>query len=306
MNVTLRQLRYFQAVVDHGTIAAAADNLHIAQSPLSRQIRQLEQDYGVTLFERQQQRLLLTDAGRHLYQRSQELLNLAAHTGEEMAALGQGSRGRVRVGTIATGIKRLTRAFEQLHPQWPDIRFCFQQGEPLYLERLVNERELDLAIVQRPVEISGLAAQPLAQLQFAALFADQIPANPPLTLARLAELPLALLRRNSRSGAFEQIMNCFQSQGLAPHIVAECSDVWILKRLVLSGMAVALLPVCTDQEPLFAHPRLKQIPIPELIHQPNALVLIRKAGVPLGPAAQKLHEQLLMAGPADQGHARDL
>lgn len=304
MNVTLRQLRYFQAVVDHKTIAAAADNLHIAQSPLSRQIRLLEQEYGVTLFERQQQRLLLTEAGQHLYQRSHELLNLAAHTGEEMAALGQGSRGRVRVGTIATGIKILTRAFEQLHPQWPDIRFCFQQGEPLYLERLVNKRELDLAIVQRPVEIPGLAAQPLTRLQFAALFADQAPTGQPLTLARLAELPLALLRRNSRFGAFEQIIGCFQSQGLAPHIVAECSDVWILKRLVLSGMAVALLPVCADHEPLFAHPRLKQVTIPELAHQQSSLVLIRKGGIPLGPAAQKLHDQL-MANPADEGHGHD-
>lgn len=293
MHIKLRQLRYFKAVVDFKTIAAAAEQLHIAQPPLSRQIRQLEQEWGLELFERTQQRLTLTEAGRHLYRRASELLSLSDDVDEEMMALGRGNSGRIRVGTVATGIERLVAAVKDLHAVLPDVRFSFHQGEPLLLERQVHDRELDLAIVQQPVEMPNLAILPLVALHFAVVFPRYQNLEAPITLEKLAAYPLLLLRRNSRFGAFEQIMRRFHALGLRPRIIAECSDVPIIERMVQAGIAIAVLPVCAGEGDLFQSPELRQALVADLADEHNTLALVHKADVSLNPVTQRLYDLLV-------------
>src|SRR5271168_2685176 len=96
--MNLRQLTYFRAVVEHGSLVAASEVLHVAQPPLSVAIKQLEAKWSVRLFDRVGRGLVLTEMGRAAYDRACQLLGAASAVDQEMAAMGQGFAAHIRVG----------------------------------------------------------------------------------------------------------------------------------------------------------------------------------------------------------------
>jgi len=94
----LQQLRYFVAVAETEHVARAAERLHISQSPLSRQIRQLEEDLGLQLFERIKQRVRLTPAGRAFFDEARDLLAQASRLEERARQVGKGEMCSLSIG----------------------------------------------------------------------------------------------------------------------------------------------------------------------------------------------------------------
>lgn len=299
MDVKLRQLRYFKAVVEHGTIAAAAEALHIAQPPLSRCIRELEADWGVALFERVNRRLQLREEGRFLYARACELLELAGDIDAQMQQLAGGEAGRVRVGTTANGIEAVAAAVERLGRQRPALRFVCWHGEPLGLQRMVDERRLDVAVVPRPLETPGLSAQPLAKLHYVALAPPDSGLDAEVGLAELAERPLLLLHRASRSGSFERLIDAFQARALAPRIVAECSDATVLHALARRGVGVGMLAVSDGAS--VPVPGLRRHRVRDVVDDHAQLLLVRKQDSAPSAAVRDFCAQLVRALDAADG-----
>ena len=99
----LRHIRYFLAVAEYLNFSKASQELHIAQPPLSRQIRQLEDDLGVALFVRNKRRIVLTKAGRVFLDEARKLVVQAGHATEAARHAQKGESGFVRVG-IASGL----------------------------------------------------------------------------------------------------------------------------------------------------------------------------------------------------------
>src|SRR6476620_4522558 len=100
-HIELRHLRYFLAVADAGSMTEGARRLSLAQSPLSQQIRQLEQRLGVTLFERGRGRAAqLTQAGQVLYGRAQQIMATLEEASEEVREVATGRSGRLRFGAV--------------------------------------------------------------------------------------------------------------------------------------------------------------------------------------------------------------
>ena len=83
-------MEYFTAIVNEGSISAAAKALHISQPPLSTQMKLLEEELGLTLFQRGSRSILLTDAGKVLYERAQGILDMTGAVLEELEQMGQG------------------------------------------------------------------------------------------------------------------------------------------------------------------------------------------------------------------------
>src|ERR1700691_6333100 len=101
--VELRHVRYFIAVAEYLNFSKAAEQLHIAQPPLSRQIRQLEEDLGVTLFLRSKRRVELTKAGQAFLEEARKLIVQAGHAAQAARHAQKGESGTVRVG-VASGL----------------------------------------------------------------------------------------------------------------------------------------------------------------------------------------------------------
>jgi LysR family transcriptional regulator, salicylic acid-responsive activator of bsdBCD len=244
--MNLRQLTYFRAVVEHGSLVAASEVLHVAQPPLSVAIKQLEAQWRVRLFDRVGRGLVLTDMGRAAYDRACQLLGAAAAVDQEMTAMGQGFSAHIRVGFTALGVEPIAGMIEQLRAEQPGVSFSLHQGEPKMLEDMIEQRELDFAISHLPVANPALQVHPLVALQLAVIAreaaAARLPSERPVDYADLAETPLVLLRRSSGAGIYERVRDTFQRAGVACNIVADASDLAVVYALIQRGVGVGLLP----------------------------------------------------------------
>ena len=119
----LKQLQAFMAVVEEGTISAAAKRLHMAQPPLSCQMKSLEEELGTPLFWRGARHITLTPAGQALYKRAQQMQRLSETAKQEVAALRGKVQGTLRIGTVSSSSARLLPYVRAFHAQYPEIRF---------------------------------------------------------------------------------------------------------------------------------------------------------------------------------------
>src|SRR5215813_4414901 len=149
----LRHLRYLVAVAEELHFGRAAIRLHIAQPPLSQQIRQLEEELGVRLFDRSRRRVQLTDAGRLVVQEARRTLAQAGRVAEAARHAAQGSAGLLRVGFSSsapyTTLPAILRGFRS---QFPDVVLnLFERSTEEQLELLADDA-IDIGFVRRPVE----------------------------------------------------------------------------------------------------------------------------------------------------------
>ena len=117
----IKDMRAFYAIVEEGNISHAAGRLAVAQPALSRQMKRLESALGVKLFERGSRRIRLTEAGRVLKERVEQILGLVDGTVREIQDVGEGTAGEVRIGTITSSganlVPGLLAAFHETHPR---------------------------------------------------------------------------------------------------------------------------------------------------------------------------------------------
>lgn len=144
----IRTMEYYLAVVREGTISGAAGALHVAQPSLSRQMRDLERELGVTLFTRGNRRITLTEEGRVLRRRAEEMVRLMELTHEEIAQSKDHVMGTVRVGAGEShAFHHLSRAAAVLHAKQPGVSFEVTSGDT---QDIMDELEgglIDLALV---------------------------------------------------------------------------------------------------------------------------------------------------------------
>ncbi len=287
--MNLRQLAYFRAVVEHGSLAAAADVLRVAQPNLSTAIKQLEAEWGVSLFERAGRGLAVTDTGSALYERAAELLGGAAALDQEMRAIGRGFTARLRVGFTQVSIEIITAMVAQIREQGSAVSFSLQQGEPQLLETMVELRQLDFAVTHMPVANVGLGVEALAPMTIALLCRDsddRWPADRAIAPDALADMPLILLRRRSGGGVYERILAAFAAAGVSCSVVADCTDISAIFTLVERNVGLGLLPVHALHAPragFSTHPVA-------LLSAPERLALIYPRGRRQLPAVQQAME----------------
>lgn len=237
----LKQLSYFCAIAEEGNITAAAKRLHISQPPLSHQLMLLEEELGVLLLERGARKAHLTDAGRILYERAQNILTLTSTAKQEMLALGAGRRGTLRLGTISSsGAVLLGGRVRAFHDQYPDVRFEIQEGNTFELIDLLSDGVIDIAIVRTPFRAPGcerieLAAEPMV---FAAQerFFDDLD-SPCVPLSALCAKPLVIYRR------FEQLIReTLKVEQMEPDILCLNDDARTSLMWAAAGLGVAIVP----------------------------------------------------------------
>jgi DNA-binding transcriptional LysR family regulator len=241
----LRHLRYFVAVAEELHFGRAARRLHMAQPPLSQQIRRLEQLVGSPLLTRTSRRVALTPAGRTFLERSRRLLAQAQADLEEAGRIGRGEEGRLDVGFISSaiplGITERIRAFRQ---RYPAVHVQLHEGFTTQIVARVFARDIDMGIVRDITPDPGLEITTLATEGFVAV----LPAGHPL--AGRAELDAALLRdepfvfypRSAGEQAYLRNLEPCRVAGYEPRVVQEGTSWVTLLHLVGAGLGVTIAP----------------------------------------------------------------
>lgn len=244
-HMDLKQLRYFSTIVQEGQITRAAKRLHMAQPPLSQQLKLLEQELGTVLFDRNGKNLELTEAGKILYKKSQDLLKSFEDTVSEVKEVGEGIRGNLSIGSVKTCFSYIPVRLKYFRKQYPLVTIRLQEGDSSLLSTFVRNRDIELAIVRLPLDLKDFSILPLPKDRFVLVIPKKWSDKKTMKLNEIADLPLLLLHRLKGVGLFELVVDKFKSQGLVPNVVCQCPDATMLISLVQAEVGAAILPKST-------------------------------------------------------------
>ena len=241
----LQQLRYICEVARRGlNVSTAAERLHTAQSGISTQIRLLEEELNVQIFERHGKRLVnITPAGRTIIEMAERILCEAENIHQVSEQLNDQTRGTLSIATIhAHAHHSLPPIIKRFSAEFPGIQLRIHQGDPDQLTEMVISRTADLAITTLPDTVpEDLILLPYKTWDLAAITLKDHPLleSQPLTLESLANYPLvtydyAFVSRSVINTAFDE-------KGLMTNIALTAQDSDIIKTYVKLGLGVGLV-----------------------------------------------------------------
>jgi len=191
--MTLQQLMYFTTAADKGSFSAAATTLHMAQPSLSEQIRRLEGELGVQLFTRAGRRLELTEAGRLLRPQAERTLAAAEEAAASVREVRTLTGGTATFGTFGNApyylLSDLVQDFRSRHP---DVRVRLVGLNSSEVADEVREGRLEGGLIVLPIDDRNLEVRPALRDEILFLSAQASRTREPMTIERLAELPLVL------------------------------------------------------------------------------------------------------------------
>lgn len=230
----IRQLEYFRKIAQTGSINEAARQLNMSQPPLSYQLKLLEEELDVVLFERSRQGVTMTEAGKLLYQRSEELLQFADSTKLEVSQIGK--RQVLRLGMTSTTvgpILPIISAFVQKHPE---VTFEVHDGSTYSLADLLRNGIIDVSVVRTPLQLDDLDYQLFCEEPMIAVSGPGVSGGG-LSLKELTGTPLILYRRYERF-----LLDAFHAQDLEPRVLCVCDDARDAMQWAEQGLATAIFP----------------------------------------------------------------
>ncbi|MDF2504852.1 MULTISPECIES: LysR family transcriptional regulator [Clostridium] len=147
----IRQLKYFLAIVEEGSITRAAERLHIAQPPLSQQLKLLEDELDIKLIERNTRKIQITDAGRILQHRSKQILELTQNTEKELKNLKQGFKGILSLGTVpSSSTTILLKRLNEFHNRYPHINFKIRESNTDEILKSLSIGTIEVGVILTP------------------------------------------------------------------------------------------------------------------------------------------------------------
>lgn len=239
--MNIRQLQYFLAIAESGTITAAAKKLGISQPPLSAQMKLLEEELGVTLLKRGARQVRLTDGGRILYRRAAAIVELTDLAYKELEDFRAGTFGVLRLGTVSScSIGLLKSKIAAFRDQFPHVRFEICEGNTLELADQIRSGAIDLAVVRAPFRSEEfscvfLEEEPMLAVGVEAYFSETLEDR--IDLAGLDGLPLICYRR------WEPLIRAtFEEEGIVPNIYCLNDDARTSLMWASAGLGVAIVP----------------------------------------------------------------
>lgn len=243
---SVKEIEAFMALVEAGSVQAAARRLNATPPAISKRIIELESELGVRLFDRSTRSCHITPRGRALVPFAQRVLG---ELREIQRTIGQRSSlaGHLRLGVVETiALTQLTNVLQLFAAELPELSVDIEVGATTELVRKVRTRELDLACVVAPVLEGDLASEPFWEMKMSWIAPAGMPLPQPLTVEALAQRPI-LLQKGSRH--VPVIEGWFKRRDLRPTQMVMCNSVAIAIKMTAAGLGLSLVPIeCARKE----------------------------------------------------------
>lgn len=247
----LRQLRYFVHVAHTRSLTAASAKAWITQSALSRQIKLLEEELGVELFERQARGVNLTEAGGVLLTRASMLLHLADEIKGAVTAVGEQPTGPLHIGAPPSLRQMLVApVIAQYHAQYPKVRLAVHEGTSRSMRDALAAGDIDIALVSSLEALDPFEVHPLASELLCWVGPPDAKLNPdrPVDISRIAGRPLIL---TAYPNSLRLIVDrALAKRSLSVEPVMEADMVSMMFDLIRRGVGYTVLPYSAVHEPL--------------------------------------------------------
>ncbi|WP_416655622.1 LysR family transcriptional regulator [Bacillus amyloliquefaciens] len=242
----IRQLRYFVTIAQEQKITTAAKKLHMAQPPLSRQLKQLEEELGVILFDRNKKKqMTLTYEGNVFLKRAKEILHKFEDAIIEVQELKEEAAGPLAVGSTIYCAALMLEKVSQMKERYPHLTFNIWEDEPVSLLELLESRQIDAAVTTTLIKSDGIESKELEDIPCVLVLSEHTKrlCGETIKLKDIASLPLILLRTVNGRGVYDQVLHVCEQYGLDLQVVCECHDSATLLSLVSSGFGATILPL---------------------------------------------------------------
>ena len=247
--MTLRHLKIFVSVFCHSSITKASSELHLAQPSVSVAIRELEDYYGVRLFDRLGRRIVPTEEGKVFYGYASHILS--AFDEMETQVRNSDRLGILRVGaSITIGTCLLPELVKRCQAKLPGLRIVVSVCNSAEVETAVLTNQVDVGLIETNPSSDDFTALPFMEDSLCAIAAPGHPlaGEKPVTLSDLAQYPF--LMREKGSAGREILDAAFALQGLSVQPVWESASTGAIVQAVAQGLGVAVLPLMLVQRDL--------------------------------------------------------
>lgn len=250
--MNLKQLTYFIAVAEELHFGRAAERLDMAQPPLSRAIKQLEEELGAILFNRGRSAITMTQAGERLLERGRSILTQLEDTRLEIRRLGQGSEGRLRIGFVGSatfGI--LPNIIKSNRRGYPEVNLSLIPMNNSQLHRALVSREIDVAFGRPALKDPEFVTKELLEEKLILALPDAVDtgSRTEARLERLRTHNLILYPEYPRPSYADFVLNACEGAGYSVPNRVWCMDLQTALSLVLVGEGVCIVPESVSSAP---------------------------------------------------------
>ena len=246
--MNLKQALYIQTIAREGNITAAAKKLYVSQPSLSQMVRQVENEYGVTLFDRTVSPLRLTYAGEKYLQAAKTMLAANERLENELREIRQENSGLLRLGiSVQRAIQILPVALPWFTMQYPKVSIDLREEGSARLEQLLEDGEIDLALAAIE-SVSPSLSYTLIEKEVVgvlagkgAAIAQQLPPGTPISLSMIREDAFVSLKPGHSVRVVQDAL--FHENGMKPQILLETDSLEVAKRVAVQAGACML---CSD------------------------------------------------------------
>lgn len=241
----LKVLRYFVVLTEELHFGRAARRLNITQPPLSKAIRQLEEELGLKLFERDSKHVVLTPVGQAMLAKARETLLHARNTAAFAKSIAAGLTGRIEVGFTAVMLYRgLGTMVERFRAGFPQIEVSFTETVSQRQVELVRTGSLDAGFINSPLAPPGLESLRVCHERYVACIPRRHPLarSKRISLAALKNEQFLIFARDASHAFHDQVMAMCARAGFQPRTRQYSGQILTLVALVAAGFGVTVVP----------------------------------------------------------------
>ena len=249
-DLELRHLRYFIAVATELHFGRAAEKLHIAQPPLSHQIRQLETELGFELFTRTKRSVMLTPAGQAFLIQVNQIFQQLEQAIEIGRKTSRGELGQISIGFVGSATYNILPVMlQQFRDRYPEVQIELHELTTDRQLIWLREGKIDVGLMRPPISEPDVTSE----IVFEEALIVALPANHPLAtvdsidLRLLAREPFILFPRQLAPGLYDPIITICQAAGFSPVVVQECIQMQTTISLVSANLGVSIVPESIQQ-----------------------------------------------------------
>jgi LysR family transcriptional regulator, low CO2-responsive transcriptional regulator len=241
-NVSLRQIRVFTAVAQQRSFTRAARELHLTQPAVSQQLKLLETEVGLPLFEHLGRGIQLTDAGEELLRHAHQINEVIRSAGESFAAMRGLKRGVLKLGAVSTAKYFTPSLLSSFTAEFPQVTIKFTVGNREQIIRQIANNEIDLVIMGRPPRELVTTAEPFAKHPLVIIASPDHPlskAKKKIPLKQLTSQNFVI--REQGSGTRASMEHVFRERGVTYRASMEVDSNETIKQAVMAGMGISFI-----------------------------------------------------------------
>lgn len=246
--MNIHALKNFLVIAESENMRTAAEQLHIAQPSLSRQLKALEEDLGVKLFVRSGQRLHLTEEGRYLKEAGKEIIDLINNTEQQLQNINKGINGTLYIGANETSsISLLSKIITLFKNTYPDVSYTILDGNSNEIMKYLINNKIDLGIVLEPYNTEVFEGLRIYEGNYIAVMHKEHPlAKQTSDTIRLSDLADQSIMFTTRKATQDIIKKHFNENGIKPNVVCEFALMSTGLSLAENNIGIALLADTTQ------------------------------------------------------------